>query len=143
MDLVTASRFHSKLRSWGLLPSRFRGQRTLSGFNVSWIHVIRRTDTKGTAEYIRKFGMKCKKINKVSSGTPHIVDVLDAKKIALVINTGGGNSEHRVSDAIALRRATLKNKVPYCTNMSTAYACLEAIKSLKTKKIEVTALQNI
>ena len=99
--------------------------------------------TKGTAEYIRKFGMKCKKINKVSSGTPHIVDVLDAKKIALVINTGGGNSEHRVSDAIALRRATLKNKVPYCTNMSTAYACLEAIKSLKTKKLEVTALQNI
>ncbi len=99
--------------------------------------------TKGTAEYIRKFGMRCKKINKVSSGTPHIVDVLDAKKIALVINTGGGNSEHRVSDAIALRRATLKNKVPYCTNMSTAYACLEAIKSLKTKKLEVTALQNI
>ncbi len=99
--------------------------------------------TKGTAEYIRKFGMKCKKINKVSSGNPHIVDVLDAKKIALVINTGGGNSEYRVNDAIALRRATLKNKVPYCTNMSTAYACLEAIKSLKTKKLEVTALQNI
>jgi carbamoyl-phosphate synthase large subunit len=99
--------------------------------------------TKGTAEYIRKFGMKCKIINKVSSGSPHIVDVLDAKKIALVINTGGGNKAFRVSDAIALRRATLKNKVPYCTNMSTAYACLEAIKSLKTRKFEVTSLQNI
>jgi len=48
-----------------------------------------------------------------------------------------------VSDAIALRRATLKNKVPYCTNMSTAYACLEAIKSLRTKKIEVTSLQDV
>ena len=99
--------------------------------------------TKGTAEYIRKFGMKCKIINKVSGGSPHIVDVLDAKKIALVINTGGGNKTFRVSDAIALRRATLKNKVPYCTNMSTAYACLEAIKSLKTKKLEVNSLQNI
>ena len=99
--------------------------------------------TKGTAEYIRKFGMKCKIINKVSSGSPHIVDVLDSKKIALVINTGGGNKAFRVSDAIALRRATLKNKVPYCTNMSTAYACLEAIKSLKTRKLEVTSLQNI
>ena len=99
--------------------------------------------TKGTAEYIRKNGMKCKIINKVSSGTPHIVDVLDAKKIALVINTGGGNSEHRLSDAIALRRATLKNKVPYCTNMSTAQACLEAIKSLKTKRLEVNSLQDI
>ncbi len=99
--------------------------------------------TKGTAEYIRKHGIKCKIINKVSSGTPHIVDILDAKKIALVINTGGGNSEHRINDAIALRRATLKNKVPYCTNMSTAQACLEAIKSLKTKKLEVIALQEL
>ncbi len=99
--------------------------------------------TKGTAEYIRKHGMKCKIINKVSSGTPHIVDVLDSKRIALVINTGGGNSEHRINDAIALRRATLKNKVPYCTNMSTAQACLEAIKSLKTKKLDVIALQEL
>ena len=99
--------------------------------------------TKGTAEYIRKHGMKCKIINKVSSGTPHIVDVLDSKRIALVINTGGGNSEHRINDAIALRRATLKNKVPYCTNMSTAQACLEAIKSLKTKKLDIIALQEL
>ena len=99
--------------------------------------------TKGTAEYIRKYGMKCKIINKVSSGSPHIVDILDSKKIALVINTGGGNTEHRLNDAIALRRATLKNKVPYCTNMSTAQACLKAIRSLKTKKMEVTSLQDI
>jgi len=99
--------------------------------------------TRGTAEYIRKYGMKCKIINKVSTGSPHIVDILDAKKIALVINTGGGNKAFRVSDAIALRRATLKNKVPYCTNMSTAYACLEAIRSLKTKKLEVNSLQTI
>jgi carbamoyl-phosphate synthase large subunit len=39
--------------------------------------------TRGTAEYIQKHGMKCKIINKVSSGSPHIVDVLDSKKIAL------------------------------------------------------------
>ena len=99
--------------------------------------------TKGTAEYIKKHGMSCKIINKVSSGSPHIVDVLDSKKTALVINIGGGNTEHRLNDAIALRRATLKNKVPYCTNMSTALACIEGIKSLKTKKLEVTSLQNI
>ena len=99
--------------------------------------------TGGTADFIRKHGMKCKKINKVSGGSPHIVDVLNSKKIALVINTGGGNSEHRLNDAIALRRATLINKVPYCTNMSTAQACLECIRSLKTKKITATSLQDI
>ena len=99
--------------------------------------------TEGTANFIRKYGMKCKKINKVSGGSPHIVDVLNSKKIALVINTGGGKSEHRLSDAIALRRATLINKVPYCTNMSTAQACLKGIKSLKTKAITATSLQDI
>jgi len=99
--------------------------------------------TEGTANAIRRSGLKCKKINKVSGGSPHIVDVLNSKKIALVINTGGGRSEYRVQDAIALRRATLINKVPYCTNMSTAYACLEAIKSLKLKKISVRTIQSM
>ena len=87
--------------------------------------------------------MKCKKINKVSSGTPHIVDILNSKKISLVINTGGGKRKHRISDARALRRATLINKVPYCTNMSTAYACLEGIQALKTRKLKVKSLQEV
>ncbi len=99
--------------------------------------------TRGTADYISKNGMKCKKINKVNEGSPHIVDILNSKKISLVINTGGGNSENQFYDAKALRRATLANKVPYCTNMSTAYVCLEGIKSLKSKKIKVTSLQDI
>ncbi len=98
--------------------------------------------TKGTSDAIKKNGMKCKTINKFSSGSPHIVDVLNSNKISLVINTGGGDKKHRVSDARAIRRATLINKVPYCTNMSTAYAFLEAIKSLKTKKLSVKSLQD-
>ena len=99
--------------------------------------------TGGTAKYINKHGIRCKKIKKVNQGSPHIVDILNAKKIALVINTGGGNSESQLSDAVALRRATLANKVPYCTNMSTAQVCIEGIKSLISKDITVTSLQDI
>ena len=99
--------------------------------------------TPGTANIIKKNGIKCKTVNKVSAGSPHIVDILNAQKIALVINTGGGKRSAIVLDSTSLRRATLINKVPYCTNMSTAYACLEGIKSLKTKKITVTSLQDI
>ncbi len=98
--------------------------------------------TEGTSDVIKENGMKCKTINKLSSGSPHIVDVLNSDKISLVINTGGGNKKHRISDARSIRRATLINKVPYCTNMSTAYAFLEAIKSLKTKKLSVKSLQD-
>ena len=99
--------------------------------------------TKGTSDVIKQNGIKCKTINKLSSGRPNIVDVLNTDKISLVINTGGGNKKHRISDARAIRRATLINKVPYCTNMSTAYAFLEAINSLKTKKLKVKSLQDI
>jgi len=99
--------------------------------------------TEGTAKIIKKNGIKCKKVNKVSEGSPHIVDILNSKKISLVINTSEGKHISAVKDSTSLRRATLINKVPYCTNMSTAYACLEGIKSLKSKKITVTSLQDI
>jgi len=99
--------------------------------------------TPGTANIIKKNGIKCKKVNKVFVCSPHIIVILKAKKIALVINTGGGKRASRIQDTTSLRRATLINKVPYCTNMSTAYACLEGIKSLKSKKITVTSLQDI
>jgi len=99
--------------------------------------------TEGTAKIIKKNGIKCKKVNKVSEGSPHIVDILNSKKISLVINTSEGKRISSVKDSTSLRRATLINKVPYCTNMSTAYACLEGIKSLKSKKITVTSLQDI
>jgi len=61
----------------------------------------------------------------------------------LVINTGGGKKSYIIQDSTSLRRATLINKVPYCTNMSTAHACLKGIKSLKTKVMDVKAIQNI
>ena len=48
--------------------------------------------TAGTADIIKKNGIKCKKVNKVSGGSPHIVDILNSKKIALVINTGDRKS---------------------------------------------------
>ena len=37
----------------------------------------------GTRRYFKcnkKNGIKCKKVNKVSAGSPHIVDILNAKK---------------------------------------------------------------
>ena len=46
------------------------------------------------------------------------------------------------NDARALRRGALSNKIPYCTNMSTAYSFLEAIKSLKTTRLKVQSLQD-
>ena len=97
--------------------------------------------TRGTAREIIKNGMKCKEINKVKQGSPHIVDILNSKKIDLVVNTSDGLTS--TQDSFSLRRATLINNVPYCTNMSTAIACLEGIKALKSKKLKVKSLQEV
>ena len=97
--------------------------------------------TSGTAKFLRTKGINCNKINKVREGSPHIVESLNAKKIELVINTAG--STKSVSDSYTLRRSALINKIPYCTTIAAANACIQAIDSLKNKKIRVKPIQEI
>ena len=85
-------------------------------------------------------GIKCKKINKVSQGSPHIVEKLNKKNIALVINTTEGKNS--ISDSFSLRRSSLMNKIPYFTTMAAANACVESIEALKKYPIKVRALQD-
>jgi len=85
--------------------------------------------------------LKPEKINKVIEGKPHIEDSLNAKKIALVINTSQGKQS--IKDSFSLRRAALTSGTPYYTTIAGANAITEAIKSLKNYKFEVLALQDI
>ena len=96
--------------------------------------------TSGTAKYLISNGIKCKKVNKVSQGSPHIVEKLNKKNIALVINTTEGKNS--VSDSFSLRRSSLMNKVPYFTTVSAANACVESIEALKKYPLKVRALQD-
>ena len=61
--------------------------------------------TSGTARYLVANGVKCKKVNKVSQGSPHIVERLNKKNISLVINTTEGKDS--ISDSFSLRRTSL------------------------------------
>ena len=97
--------------------------------------------TSGTAKYLNSSGIHCKKINKVREGSPHIVESLNAKNIELVINTTQGTKS--VSDSYSLRRSALINKIPYCTTLAAANACIQAIDSLKNNEIKVKAIQEL
>ena len=46
--------------------------------------------TSGTADYIEKLGYAVSRINKVTEGRPHIVDMLLNNEIDLVVNTTEG-----------------------------------------------------
>jgi carbamoyl-phosphate synthase large subunit len=97
--------------------------------------------TSGTAKYLNSNGINCKKINKVREGSPHIVESLNEKNIELVINTAEGIKS--VSDSYSLRRSALVNKIPYCTSLAAANACIQAIDSLKNYEIKVKAIQEL
>ena len=96
--------------------------------------------TSGTAKYLMSKGIKCKKINKVNQGSPHIVEKLNKKSIALVINTTEGKDS--IADSFSIRRSSLMNKIPYFTTIPAANACVESIEALKKYPIKVRALQD-
>jgi len=97
--------------------------------------------TSGTAKYLNSIGINCKKINKVREGSPHIVESLNEKDIELVINTTEGTKS--ISDSYSLRRSALVNKIPYCTTLAAANACIQDIDSLKNNEIKVKAIQEL
>ncbi len=97
--------------------------------------------TSGTAKFFISNGIKCKIINKVNQGSPHIVEKLGNNSIDLVINTTEGAKS--IADSFSLRRSALVNKIPYFTTIASANACVDAIDSLKNNVLKVNALQDL
>jgi carbamoyl-phosphate synthase large subunit len=95
--------------------------------------------THGTAAYISRLGLKCESINKVLEGSPHVVDAMQAGKIAAVINTPDANG---TTDSFSIRRTALELRLPYFTTMAGANAAVDGIRALRTEPFEVRALQD-
>jgi carbamoyl-phosphate synthase large subunit len=96
--------------------------------------------THGTAQYLTNNGLKVSRVNKVSQGRPHVVDLIKNGEIHLVINTGTG--ETVVRDGYELRRAALKYQIPYVTTIPGARATALGIQALKSGQLSVKAIQD-
>ncbi len=97
--------------------------------------------TKGTARYLLNEGIQVKEVLKVHEGRPNIEDLIRSGQIQLIINTPIGRQA--VFDDKYLRRAALDYSVPTLTTLAGARAAVEAIKSLQSQEITITALQDI
>jgi carbamoyl-phosphate synthase large subunit len=95
--------------------------------------------THGTAKEIEKAGVKCKGVNKVREGRPHIVDMMKNGDINLVINTTEGAVA--VADSFSIRATALLQKISYTTTMTGGLAVTAALESLKKNALTVTPLQ--
>jgi len=88
--------------------------------------------TGGTHKIIEAAGIECEKVLKISEGRPNITDSITNGEIALAFNTSDGKESSK-DDGKNIRRAVLKENVPYVTTASAALACVESITVLKKK----------
>uniref|UniRef100_A0A7V6CDN6 Carbamoyl phosphate synthase large chain n=1 Tax=Thermodesulfobacterium geofontis TaxID=1295609 RepID=A0A7V6CDN6_9BACT len=96
--------------------------------------------TKGTAQFLKSFGIEVTEIPKISEHVrPNILDLLKNKEIALAINTAKGKESK--DDAYLIRRYNMELDIPYATTLSCARAMVESIKRLKVKSFSFTPLQ--
>ena len=96
--------------------------------------------TGGTCDLIEGARLPVKRVKKLYEGRPNILDHMTNGKIQLIINSPiGKDSAH---DDSYLRKAAIKNKIPYITTMAAAKAAVEGIAlAQKMSRSEVRSLQ--
>ena len=89
--------------------------------------------TRGTARALDAAGVRCRTVNKVLEGRPHVVDMLKNGEIDMIVNTTEGSQA--IADSYAIRRTALQYRVPYFTTMAGARALVEAIRAPGTPAV--------
>jgi carbamoyl-phosphate synthase large subunit len=95
--------------------------------------------TGGTADFLKKSGIDCRRANKVREGRPHIVDMIKNGEISLIVNTTEGKQAIRESHSI--RSEAVRNNVTYYTTLGAAVATARAIAHLDDS--DVNRLQDL
>ena len=96
--------------------------------------------TRGTATYLREHGLEVATINKVTEGSPHIVDAILRGDVAMLINTPQGFGPNL--DSFTIRRSALECRVPYFTTVAGAEAAAEGVELLQREALTVCPLQD-
>ena len=97
--------------------------------------------TGGTATAVRRMGVPVERIQKLSEGSPNVVERIEAGEVELVINTPTGSGAR--ADGYEIRRAAVARGVPCITTMSGASAAQRAIRARRSGEPEVISLQEL
>ena len=82
--------------------------------------------TAGTARVIEEAGLKVRRVNKVTEGRPHVVDMIKNDEVTLIINTTEGRQS--IADSYSIRRNALQHKIYCTTTIAAGEAICEALK---------------
>ena len=90
--------------------------------------------TIGTSKFLEKNDIISKSVNKISEGSPSLLDLIRSEKIDLLINTISSEKKIEREGAI-IRRASVEHGIPCLTSLDTARALLYALSSRKEGEI--------
>jgi carbamoyl-phosphate synthase large subunit len=95
--------------------------------------------TDGTARAIRSEGLDVERINKVTQGRPHIVDMIKNREIDFIVNVT--EDKQAIADSYTIRRNALQNKITYYTTIAGAHAA--CVGMAFGDNITVSSLQSL
>jgi carbamoyl-phosphate synthase large subunit len=97
--------------------------------------------TRGTATALARMGIPAQAINKLSEGSPHVVEAIGRGEVDLVINTPVGTGAR--SDGYEIRAAAVAHRIPCITTMSGGIAAVRAIAAAAHGEPDVVSLQEL
>ena len=83
--------------------------------------------TPGTHTLLVEAGIPSEFINKISDGSPHVLDLISQRAVDLVINNATGSRE--LADNYRIRRAAVEASIACITSLDTATALVTAFES--------------
>ena len=92
------------------------------GFNIE--------ATRGTAEFLKKNGIRTRMRRKLSEGSEEILESLRQGHVNYVINTRGLDSAGQNSDGAEIRRCAVENNVTMFTALDTVRVLLEVLEEI-------------
>jgi len=98
--------------------------------------------THGTAEAISRMGVPVQPLNKISQGSPHVLERIEAGEVDLVVNTPTGSGAR--SDGWEIRHAAVTRGIPCLTTLAAAVSAARAIAGAgRSGEPEVLCLQRL
>jgi carbamoyl-phosphate synthase large subunit len=97
--------------------------------------------TKGTARALRRAGVPVWMVRKRSEGHPDVIDLIEAGRVDLVVNTPFGRRAR--SDGFHIRRAAADAGVPCVTTIQGLLAVVRAIEALRGPEGGPRSLQEL
>jgi carbamoyl-phosphate synthase large subunit len=92
------------------------------GFNIE--------ATKGTANFLKKHGIRTRTRNKVSEGSNEIFDSIRQGHVSYVINTIDISKDRTTEDGFQIRRCAVENNVAMFTSLETVAVLLDVLEEI-------------